>query len=214
LLGGDQTGAPLAGAILQDWFAPNITTDPRKGIGNWPLDEVVHYLKTGTNSWTLASGPMAEAVVHSTSLMTNEDLAAIAAYLKDSGVAVSTSHPTSVSANDPAMRAGAAIYKDNCAACHKDSGVGESALFPSLSGSALVQSDDVTTLARLILQGSRAVATPDKLTAPAMPAFDWRLNDAQIAAVLTFIRNRWGNAAAPVAASTVARQRALLARSP
>jgi mono/diheme cytochrome c family protein len=146
--------------------------------------------------------------------MTNEDLAAIATYLKDSGVAVSTSPPTSVSANDAAIRAGAAIYKDNCAACHKDTGVGESALFPSLSGSALVQSDDVTTLARLILQGSRAVATPDKPTAPAMPVFDWRLNDAQIAAVLTFIRNRWGNAAAPVAASTVARQRALLARSP
>jgi mono/diheme cytochrome c family protein len=214
LLGGDQTGAPLAGATLQDWFAPNITTDPRKGIGTWPLDEVVHYLKTGTNSWTLASGPMAEAVVHSTSLMTNEDLAAIATYLKDSGKAVSTSHPTSVSANDAAMRAGAAIYKDNCAACHKDSGVGESALFPSLSGSGLVQSDDVTTLARLILQGSRAIATPDNPTAPAMPAFDWRLNDAQIAAVLTFIRNSWGNAAAPVAASTVARQRVLLARSP
>jgi mono/diheme cytochrome c family protein len=47
-----------------------------------------------------------------------------------------------------------------------------------------------------------------------MPAFDWRLDDAQAAAVLTYIRNSWGNAAAPVAASTVASQRGELAKAP
>ena len=34
--------------------------------------------KTGTNTWTLASGPMAEAVSHSTSRLMDEDIAAIA----------------------------------------------------------------------------------------------------------------------------------------
>jgi mono/diheme cytochrome c family protein len=47
-----------------------------------------------------------------------------------------------------------------------------------------------------------------------MPAFDWRLNDTQAAAVLTYIRNSWGNAAAPVSASAVAGQRESLAKSP
>ena len=51
-------------------------------------------------------------------------------------------------------------------------------------------------------------------TAPAMPAFDWRLGDAQLAAVLTYIRNSWGNAAAAVSADAVARQRAALAKAP
>jgi mono/diheme cytochrome c family protein len=46
-----------------------------------------------------------------------------------------------------------------------------------------------------------------------MPAFDWRLNDAQVAAVLTYIRNSWGNVAAPVSAGTIAGQRQTLARS-
>jgi mono/diheme cytochrome c family protein len=214
LLGGDKTARPLAGATLQGWFAPNITPDQRKGIGNWSHDDIVEYLMTGANEWTLASGPMAEAVVHSTSKMTEADLAAIATYLKDSGAPASTSNPSAVSPGASAMRIGAAIYKDSCAACHKDSGLGESDLFPRLAGSALVQSDDPTTLLRVVLQGSRAVSTSQRPTAPAMPAFDWRLSDAQVAAVLTYIRNSWGNAAAPVAASGAASARDELVKTP
>ena len=214
LFGGDKTATPLAGATLQGWFAPNITTDPHKGIGGWSKDDLVQYLKTGTNSWTLASGPMAEAISHSTSKMTDEDIAAIATYLKDSGSGGSTPKPVPVAADDKVMRVGAAIYKDSCAACHKDTGAGESHLFPRLSGNANVQSDDPTTLVRIVLQGTRAVSTPSMPTGPAMPAFDWRLNDAQVAAVLTYIRNNWGNAAAAIPASTIASQRMSLAQSP
>jgi mono/diheme cytochrome c family protein len=214
ILGGDKASAPLAGATLQGWFAPNITADPHEGLGSWSQDDIVQYLKTGANSWTLASGPMAEAVVHSTSNMTDEDLAAIAAYLKDSGIAWSASKTAPVASDSGIMRAGSAIYKDSCAACHKDSGAGESDLFPRLARSALVQSDDATTLIRVVLRGSRAVSTSSKPTAPAMPAFDWRLNDAQVASVLTYIRNNWGNAATPVVARAVAGQRSALARSP
>ena len=214
LLGGDKTSTPLAGATLQGWFAPDITTDPHKGIGGWSKDDIAEYLKTGTNSWTLASGPMAEAVSHSTSKLTDEDIAAIATYLQDSGAGASAPKPAAVPPDDKAMRAGAAIYKDSCAACHKDTGSGESHLFPRLAGSALVQSDDPTTLVRVVLQGSRAVSTSSMPTAPAMPAFDWRLDNAQVGAVLTYIRNSWGNAAAPVSAAVIASQRTSLAKSP
>ncbi len=214
LLGGDKNDQALAGATLQGWFAPNITIDSHKGIGGWSKDDLVQYLKTGTNNWTLASGPMAEAVTHSTSRMTDEDISAIATYLKDSGEGGSASRSDPVAANDNAMRAGAAIYKDSCAVCHRDTGTGEVHIFPRLAGSALVQSDDPTTLARVVLQGTRAVATSSAPTAPAMPAFDWRLNDTQVAAVLTYIRNSWGNRAAPVSASVVASQRESLAKFP
>lgn len=213
-LGGDKADAALSGATLQGWFAPDITNDERKGIGSWSSDDLVQYLKTGSNSWTLASGPMADAVSHSTSKMSDEDIAAIATYLKDGRAGGASSKPVAVAATDNAMRAGAAIYKDSCAVCHRDSGRGEAGLFPRLAGSALVQSDDPTTLARVVLQGSRAVSTPGKPTAPAMPAFGWRLNDAQVAAVLTYIRNNWGNAASPVAAGTIASHRSSLAKAP
>jgi mono/diheme cytochrome c family protein len=214
LLGGDKADAPLTGATLQGWYAPDITPDDHKGIGGWSKDELVQYLKAGTNSWTLASGPMAEAVSHSTSKMMDADIAAIATYLKDSVAVGSAPMLAPVAANDSAMRAGAAIYKDNCAACHKDSGEGEVHLFPRLAGSAPVQSDDPTTLARVVLEGTRAVSTPSAPTSPAMPAFDWRLNDAQVAAVLTYVRNSWGNAAAAVSAGAVASQRTSLAKAP
>jgi mono/diheme cytochrome c family protein len=213
-LGGDKNGVALTGATLQGWFAPDITNDPRKGIGGWSKDDLAHYLKTGANKWTLASGPMGEAVSHSTSLMNDEDIFAIATYLKDSGDAGTSTRLQPVAADNNAMRAGAAIYKDSCAACHKDSGEGEANLFPRLSGSAQVQSDDPTTLARVVLHGTRAVSTSGAPTAPAMPAFDWRLGDTQVAAVLTYIRNNWGNAAGSVSASTVASQRAALAKTP
>ncbi|MBY0380390.1 MAG: cytochrome c [Xanthobacteraceae bacterium] len=214
VLGGDKTDTPLAGAKLQGWFAPNITTNSRTGIGGWSKDELVQYLKTGSNAWTLASGPMAEAVTHSTSQMNDDDIMAIATYLKDSGIGGDAIKVAPVAANDPVMKAGAAIYKDNCAACHKESGLGEPALFPRLAGSALVQSDNSTTLERLVLHGNRAVSTAFAPTAPAMPAFDWRLNDAEVAAVITYIRNSWGNAASTVSSKEIADQRALLARSP
>jgi mono/diheme cytochrome c family protein len=212
LLGADKTDRPLEGATLQGWFAPDITNDPHKGIGAWSKDEPVQYLKTGANKWTLATGPMAEAVTHSTSKMTDEDVSTIATYLKDGGSAARK--PVPVIASHNMMRAGAAIYKDSCAACHKDTGEGEAHLFPRLAGSALVQSDDPTTLVRVVLQGTRAASTESMPTAPAMPAFDWRFDDAQAAAVLTYIRNSWGNAAPPVAASTIAKQRTSLAATP
>ncbi len=214
ILGGDRRSRALTGATLQGWFAPNISPDPHKGIGGWSKDDIATYLKTGTNAWTLASGPMAEAITHSTSRMTDADIDAIATYLKDSGTGGTAEKPAPLPASDSVMQAGAAIYKDSCAACHKDAGTGERQLFPSLAGNALVQSDDSTTLVRLVLQGSRAVATDAAPTGPAMPAFDWRLNNAQVAAVLTYVRNSWGNAAAAVPERVVAARRRSLARNP
>ena len=101
------------------------------------------------------------------------------------------------------MMAGQAIYKDNCAGCHTDAGTGAAGLFPRLAGSAAVQSDDPTTLIRTVLFGSKATATAGAPTGPAMPSFAWRLNDAQAAAVLTYIRNAWGNAASAVSPDQV-----------
>jgi mono/diheme cytochrome c family protein len=213
-LGGDKTATPLTGATLQGWFAPDISTNPTKGIGGWSNDDIVQYLKTGANSFTLAFGPMAEVVSNSTSQLNDQDLSAIATYLKDGKPVAVTAPPKPLAATTAVMRAGAAIYKDNCAACHKDAGTGETHLIGSLVGSSLVLSDDPTTLARIVLEGARALGTATRPTAPAMPAFNWRLNDNNISAVLTYIRNSWGNAALPIAAGKIsdARRASMAAR--
>jgi mono/diheme cytochrome c family protein len=210
LMGGDKTSSPLTGGTLQGWYAPNITANKHNGIGGWSTDEIVQYLKTGANDKTLASGPMGEEITHGSSAMTDSDLKAIAVYLKSVGANKADDKPAALATSDKRMVVGEAIFKDNCSACHTESGAGASHIFPSLAKSPLVQSDDPTTLIRVVLGGSRAVSTKAAPTSPAMPSFGWRLKDEQIAAVLTYIRNAWGNSAAAVDASAVKKMRGKL----
>lgn len=202
IMGADNNSLYLKGARLQGWVAPNITTDPRKGIGKWSIEDLVSYLKTGANRFALASGGMGEEVVHSSSNMTDSDVHAIAIYLQS----LSSTTPESrraLEVTDARMVAGRAIYRDVCAACHTGTGTGAASLFPRLARSPGVQSDDPTTLIHTVLFGSQAAATRYAPTAPAMPSFAWRLSDDQTAAVITYIRNSWGNAAAPVSPTQV-----------
>jgi mono/diheme cytochrome c family protein len=53
----------------------------------------------------------------------------------------------------------------------------------------------------VILIGTRGAVTQGYPTGAAMPAFSWKLTDEQIAAVTTYIRNAWGNAASAVSVS-------------
>jgi mono/diheme cytochrome c family protein len=211
-LGADKTSAYLQGGVLQGWFAPNITADNHKGIARWSVDDIVSYLKNGANPDAIATGDMSEEVVHSSSHLTDDDLKAIAVYLKSVGSAGDNAPPP-IAATDPRMVAGQAIYKDSCAGCHTDAGTGIPGLFAKLAGSHAAQSDDPTTLIRVVIAGSQGVATSGAPTSPAMPSFSWRLNDAQVASVLTYVRNAWGNAAAPVTADQVNAVKANLAKS-
>jgi mono/diheme cytochrome c family protein len=209
--GGDETARALQGSALQGWYAPNLTGDPRTGLGGWSMDEVVAYLKIGHNNVSAATGPMSDVVLHSTSQMTEADLRAIAAYLKDQPPQSGES-PKPVADGDPMMRAGQAIYGDNCAACHTGAGTGIPHLFPALRGSPSVQSADPASLIRVVLRGAQSAATDPAPTGPSMPALGWKLSDAEVAAVVTYIRNSWANAASPVSASDVARARQQLSR--
>ncbi len=206
ILGGDDTSRPLEGYRLQGWFAPNITGDKVNGVGGWSVDEIASYLKSGHNPATGATGIMGEEVAFASSHMSDDDLKAIATYLKS---LPGQSHSTSpIASSDPTMTAGAAIYVDECSACHAGDGKGVDYLFPALAGSPNVHSDDPTSLIRVVLEAARSVATPSQPTGPGMPSFAWKLNDAEVAAVLTYVRNSWGGAAPAVTADEVRQERA------
>jgi mono/diheme cytochrome c family protein len=211
LTGGDKAGHLLGGANLQGWVAPDISSDPHKGIGSWSSEDIISYLKTGANRFEIASGPMAEVVSNSTQFWTDDDLKSVAIFLKDSK-GTSAPKPAPLRAEDPAMIAGRAIYLDRCAACHVGNGEGAPLLFPRLAKAPLVNGDDPTSLIRVVLEGSQAGATALRPTAPTMPSLAWNLGDEEVANVLTYIRNSWGNAAAPVKASSVKSLRGDLAR--
>jgi mono/diheme cytochrome c family protein len=204
LLGGDETSDDLRGFNLQGWFAPDITGDAGQGLGQWSEADITSYLKSGHNRITAATGPMAEEVVNSTSHYRDDDLHAIATYLKS----LPGQQATAPAPADPsAMHAGEAIYRDQCSACHGLDGKGVAMLFPSLAQSSLAHASDPTSAIRLVLRGGRSVATDAEPTAPGMPSFGWQLDDAQVAAVLTYIRNAWKTAAAPVSPGAVAKAR-------
>jgi mono/diheme cytochrome c family protein len=212
LLGGDKAAQYLQGSKIQGWFAPDITGDKARGIGNWSVAEIAAYLKAGHNQVAAATGPMADAVSLSTSQWKDSDLNSIAVYLKSVPGRQDTATP--LSAGDPVMTAGAAIYRDACSACHMLDGRGTAELFPSLAASSNVRSDDPASLIRVVLRGARSVATATEPTSPGMPSYGWQLNDAQVAAVLTYIRNAWGAAAPAVSAQDVTRERSQLASRP
>ena len=199
--GAAKTSERLEGGTLQNWYAPDLAGDLKSGLGSWTEQDIVEFLKTGRNTKTAAYGPMSEVIKYSTSKLNDNDLKAIATYLKH----IPASRPINALAKpDPALaQAGKAIYNDNCSACHKSNGEGVPATFPPLKGDTAVQSRDPTTVIRIILEGARAVATDARPTPLAMPPFKWKLSNQQVAAVASYARSAWGNAASAVSADEV-----------
>jgi mono/diheme cytochrome c family protein len=209
MLGGDEHDKAFEGYTTQGWFSPDLTQSSIRGLANWSADDIVTYLQSGHNRYAAAAGPMAEEVSFSSSQMSQEDLLAIAQYLKTQHGESTATKPRDSS--DPYMVAGAAIYQDLCSACHATDGSGVAYLIPNIAQTGSVASREPTTLLRVLLQGTPTVATQQAPTAPAMPGFGRRLSDVQIAAVATYIRNSWGHAASPVGEADVRQARHKLA---
>jgi mono/diheme cytochrome c family protein len=100
--------------------------------------------------------------------------------------------------DDPVQR-GQAVFEDNCAQCHRASGEGLPATFPALNKNPFVLGDPNPVIATVLngLKGSLGQ----------MPAWKDKLDDQQIAAVVTYIRQAWSNRASAVTPAMVAARR-------
>ena len=202
--GADKSKQELQGGKLDNWVAPDLTGNTRIGLGDWSVDDIAEFLASGRNAHAAAGGAMADVINYSTSFISDADRRAIAVYLKSQPASPSVA----AAAPDPgAMRRGAQIYSDACASCHLDNGIGQSRLFPPLGKDAMLQQPDPTGLEHLILGGTRIGVSSSRPSPLGMPSFAWKLSDQEIADVSTFIRNSWGNQAAPVAAADVSELR-------
>lgn len=204
-LGGEITSAYLQGGKLGTWYAPDITSNPHAGIGDWSNEQITDYLKTGSNGTSVAAGPMSEAVEHSTQYFNNNDLQAIATYLR---ALPPSSTPAQQSFHlNPARQKEAAIsYEVNCSACHGLQGEGITGMIPAFAGNRAMQNDP-TNMIHAMLMGARAPHTEERQTAAGMPSFAWKMNDEQIAEILNYVRNGWGNKASEITAEDVAKLR-------
>ncbi|RQR63776.1 cytochrome c [Burkholderia sp. Bp9125] len=202
------------GAAIDGWVPTSLRGEPRTGFGAWTEAEIVQFLKTGRTARTAAFGGMTDVVGHSMQHLTDDDLTAIARYLKtlpprvqgETSYAYDAAAAKALQGGD-ASKPGAAVYRDNCMACHRSDGRGYTRVFPALGGNPVVQGDDPTSVIHVVLAGSALKGTHTAPSTFTMPPFGWRLSDQEVADVSNFVRTSWGNTGSPVTAAQVAKVR-------
>ena len=203
------SAAFLQGAELDAWSAPNLRGDARTGLGGWSADDLVALMKTGHNDRATVFGSMLDVINNSTPYMTDDDLHAMAAYLKSLPPAA---QQTAVTYNDATTKElqsgkpasdGAAIYLGACAACHGADGKGQAPFMPPLAGNPAVLDGNPSSLINLVLNGAEPLVPKGVPDAYRMPQFRIQLTDEKIAQVLSFVRGAWGNDAAAVTTAQV-----------
>jgi cbb3-type cytochrome c oxidase subunit III len=103
---------------------------------------------------------------------------------------------------------GRAVFLQNCAACHRPNGEGGGP-YPPLAGNPDVNAVDSGGIIRTVLNGRTGPLTVNGAEYGGnMPSWRGQLSDAEIAAVLTYVRSAWHNSAPAVSADQVAAARA------
>jgi len=205
----------LAGGVLDHWSAGNLRQDVNTGLGRWSEDDIAAFLKTGHNEYGSAFGTMTEVINNSTQHLSDEDLNAMAVYLKSLSPIGEDGPPYQYdSASAEAIRAGdfdqqgLLIYRQKCMACHQADGQAHAPYIPPLAGNPAVLDPAPDSLINITLNGTQRIVVGGIPDAYWMPRFRVMLSDQEVADVVTFMRKAWGNNASAVTAAKVAEIRA------
>jgi mono/diheme cytochrome c family protein len=199
-LGAISGSLEFAGGAIpsQGWYAPSLASPDEAGVALWKREDVVSLLKTGQTPGASVIGPMAEVVYGSTQHWSNQDLQAVAEFLQALPAAPARQSSTVNAASTAALTQGSKIYEHACVSCHGPAGQGVPGVYPALAGNRAVTMAVTTNLVRIVRSGGFAPATAGNPRPYGMPPFGHTLGDAEIASVLTYVRQSWGNRAAPV----------------
>ncbi len=207
-LGATRAAQGLAGGLIPvlDWYAPPLNNEPGSGLAAWTAQDIAALLKTGMAAHSSAGGPMAEVVLGSTRHLDDADALAMGVYLK-SLPAAQADRPRAAPPAAAVMSLGGKLYGQHCAQCHQDDGRGSGLAWPALSGNPTVTAPLPVNAIRMVLDGGFAPATEANPRPHGMPPFGQLLDDNDIAMVVSYIRNSWGNAAGAVTPLEVKRAR-------
>jgi mono/diheme cytochrome c family protein len=199
-LGAEKTQASFAGGDVDNWHAYAINSQSPAPVP-WDTDALFRYLRQGWHpDHGVARGPMAE-VVSNLSEVPESDIRAIATYMASVFGAPSEQRKRrgeevlAQASSGPAQPAnggtttGAQIYAAACATCHATDRA------PPFGGinlalSTALTSPDARNAANIVLSGIRPTQGE---RSPIMPGFADSMTDGQIAAVLDYLRARFGN---------------------
>jgi len=201
-LGGSSESKAFEGGMIpnQNWYAPSLTSNREAGLGNWEIQDIADLLQVGASKRGTVYGPMAEVVYNSLQYLSDADARAMAVYLKALPPRDSEPPPTSQARLvDPSvMELGRKVYAKECAVCHGDEGKGQAPAFPPLAGNQSITMASPVNSIRMVLNGGYAPGTRKNPRPYGMPPFSHVLDDAEIAAVVTYVRVAWNNNGTPV----------------
>ncbi|UVW30180.1 cytochrome c [Massilia sp. H6] len=205
------SGDTLAGGLMptSGWYAPPLGAGARAGLGNWDKEHIVALLQTGVSARGTASGPMAEVVARSLQHLTTSDVGAMATYLKSLPASPAPAQDSPARPGEQLLAEGKRLYGSYCVDCHGAQGKGKPPAYPPLAGNHAVTLTPAVNAIRIVLNGGFPPGTKGNPRPYGMPPFGHELNDAQVAAVLSYVRASWGNAGAPVPVPEVNRYRSV-----
>jgi mono/diheme cytochrome c family protein len=204
-LGGSSEAKAFEGGMIpnQNWYAPSLTSNREAGLGNWEIQDIADLLQVGASHRGTTYGPMAEVVYNSLQYLSDEDVKAMAVYLKSLPQKESEPPPPSQArlVEPSVMETGRKVYAAQCATCHGDEGKGHAPAFPPLAGNQSITMSSPVNAIRMVLNGGYAPGTTKNPRPYGMPPFSHILDDDQVAAVVTYIRVAWENTGTPVTAA-------------
>ena len=115
-----------------------------------------------------------------------------------------------VKASDDQMKRGAAVYARTCIACHQPTGMGLPPVFPPIANAPIAVGNPELPI-KFILQGLMGPITVNGMTYNSMMPPVVGVTDGDIADVLTYVRQSFGNQGNPVSADQVKAVRAATA---
>ncbi|MEO8987766.1 MAG: cytochrome c [Rhodanobacter sp.] len=207
-LGGIKKGQHLTGGQIPAlaWYAPDLSTQTGGGLAGWRAQDIVALLKTGQSTKGSAFGPMADVVRLSTQHLTDADLQAVATYLQSLPPRVSKASVMPFTRAADAGQGGK-LYAKHCADCHGMDGKGVAGIYPPLDGNTSVTEPTGINAIRSVLLGGFAPATAANPMPYSMPPFAQQLSDADVAALVTWVRQSWSNQASAMQPGDVATYR-------
>ena len=208
-LGGNVASKAFEGGLipLQNWYAPSLTSNKEAGLGDWSIEDIVGLLHAGISNRGAVYGPMAEVVYNSLMYLTEDDVRAMAVYLKAlpqrSGDKAEPPSAAVTEARNDLAPLGKKVYDAQCAVCHAAQGQGKVPHFPPLANNQSIEMNSAVNPIRMVLNGGYPPGTFKNPMPYGMPPFAQALSDVEVAAVVTYIRTAWGNHGAPVTVKEV-----------
>ncbi|MFC0132648.1 alcohol dehydrogenase [Massilia eurypsychrophila] len=214
MLGGSSESKAFEGGMIpnQNWYAPSLTSNREAGLGDWKIADIADLLQVGVSHRGTVYGPMAEVVYNSLQYLTDDDVRAMAVYLKAFPQMDTAPPPTSQArlVGPEVMETGRKIYVAQCAICHGTEGRGQTPSYPPLAGNQSITMATPVNPIRMVLNGGYPPGTKKNPRPHGMPPYSHMLNDDEVAAVVTYIRVAWGNSGTPVTPAQANELRKLL----